>query len=154
MMTLGERQAVEIVRVFDAPRATVFNMWIDPRKLAKWLGPEGNTIILCELDPRPGGAMKITDQSPDGETYPFTGTFEKIVVPELLIFKTVSLGFGNWSAWEVLNTVTFEELGPNRTRVKLLVKVLKGVPDETERLEQGFKGGWGESFDKLQRELG
>jgi len=148
---LGERQAVEIVRIFDAPRAVVFSMWTDPEKLAKWWGPEGNQVVLCEIDPRPGGAMKVTDQGPDGTKYPLTGTYEKVVAPELIIFKTVSPGFVGWSPFESLNTVTFEELSPTRTRVKVVVKVLKSV--EAERLEWAFKEGWAQSFNKLQRAL-
>ena len=153
-LRISEQSTVMITRVFEAPRETVFSMWTDPKKLARWWGPEGHMNALCEIDPRPGGMLKITDQAPDGTTYPLTGTFEKVVAPELIVFKTVSPGFVGWSPWEALNTVTFEELGPRRTRMNVEVKVLKVVPNEAERLEQGFKAGWGESLDKLQRELG
>ena len=34
---------VEIVRVFDAPRALVWQAWTDPKMMAQWFGPRGFT---------------------------------------------------------------------------------------------------------------
>lgn len=34
---------VKIVRVFDAPRALVWQAWTDPRMLSQWFGPRGFT---------------------------------------------------------------------------------------------------------------
>ena len=152
-MTTGEHHAVEIVRDFDTPRADVFDMWIDPQKVAKWWGPERSVTVLCEIDPKPGGAMRIDERLPDGSMHHMTGTFEKVVAPELLVFRSSAPAFGDWPPWEVLNTVTFEELGSGRTRVKVAVKVVKFVQEKTEALEQGFRLGWAESFDKFQRAL-
>ena len=144
---------MEITRDFDAARESVFGMWTDPQKVARWWGPEGSTNVLCEIDPRPGGKMRIDDRSPDGLVYSMTGTFSKVVQPELLVFHSASPGAGDWGPWEALNTVTFEELGPRRTRVRVNVQVVVASQGQREPLEQGFRGGWAESLEKLQRAL-
>ena len=40
---------VEIDRVFDAPRALVWQAWTDPKMMAQWFGPRGFTTPVCEL---------------------------------------------------------------------------------------------------------
>ena len=152
-MVVREHRAVEITRDFDAPRESVFRMWTDAKKVAKWWGPEGSTNVLCEVDPRPGGAIRIDDRGPDGLVYSLTGTFSKVSAPELLVFRGASPGAGKWAPWEALNTVTFEELGPRKTRVRVTVQVVMAEQAQRESLEQGFRGGWAESLEKLQRAL-
>ena len=60
----AERE-ITITRVFDAPRALVFQAWTDAKHLAQWWGPHGFTNPVCEIDPRPGGAIYIVMQAPD-----------------------------------------------------------------------------------------
>lgn len=51
--------------------------------------------------------------------------------------------------------MTFEELNPKRTRVTVFVKIIEtgSFPGGVESLKEGFQGGWGETFDMLQRAL-
>lgn len=157
-MIVRERAAVKITRIFDFPREAVFKMWIDPKNVAKWWGAEGDVTAACEVDPRPGGAFNVDVRLPNGTILPMTGSFTKIVAPELLVFRTAApnSGIGSdrllllGSSWEAVNTVTFEELGPKRTRVTVAVVVISAGPEELEPLEQGFKGGWAQSLKKLQ----
>jgi uncharacterized protein YndB with AHSA1/START domain len=60
---LADRELV-ITRVFDAPRELVFDAFTDPKRLMKWWGPRGCTVISCEADPRPGGTWSISMRSP------------------------------------------------------------------------------------------
>ena len=57
---------LRITRVFDAPREVVFKAWTDPQLLAQWWGPKGFTNPVCELDARPGGAIRVHMRGPDG----------------------------------------------------------------------------------------
>src|SRR5262249_20501202 len=48
-----------LTRTIGAPRAQVFKAWTDPRRFAQWWGPHGFTSPVCELDPRPGGNIRV-----------------------------------------------------------------------------------------------
>jgi uncharacterized protein YndB with AHSA1/START domain len=152
--TDGERGAVRISRDFDFPRESVFRMLTDSKKAVKVWGPEGSVKLVFELDPRPGGAIRIHDLY-DGKTAKTTGIITKFVVPELFEFRSVTTPEEGTDPWEALQTVTFEELTRRRTRVTIHVKVLApgSFPGGVESLEEGFQGGWSETLDMLQREL-
>jgi uncharacterized protein YndB with AHSA1/START domain len=152
--TDGERGGVTISRDFDFSRASVFTMLTDSKKAAKVWGPKGSVKLVFELDPRPGGAIRIHDLY-EGKTAKTSGTITEIAAPERLVFRSVTTPEEGTSPWEALQTVTFEELAPNRTRVTIRVKVLVtgSFPGGMESLEQGFQGGWGETLDMLQRAL-
>jgi uncharacterized protein YndB with AHSA1/START domain len=152
--TDGERNVVKIPREFDVSRESVFRMFTDAKKAANFWGPEGAENLLFELDPRPGGGIRIHDRH-GGVIYRTSGTITEIVVPERLAFRTSTTSGEGAAPWEALQTVTFEDLGSQRTRVTARVKVLATgpVPGGVESLAAGFQGGWGETFDRLQREL-
>jgi uncharacterized protein YndB with AHSA1/START domain len=152
--TDGERSAVEISREFDFPRESVFNMFTDEKRAAKFWGPEGSVKLVFAFDPRPGGAIRIHDLY-KGKIAQTSGTVTEIVAPELLAFRTTTAPAEATAPWEALQTVTFEALGPKKTRVTVRVKVLAtgSFPGGVESLEEGYQGGWGETFDMLQREL-
>lgn len=149
-MTVSEQGAAKVTRVFDFPRESVFRMWTDPRKLVEWWGPERCVVVHSEVDPRPGGAIRVDQRFPD---YHFTAIFEKVIPPELLVFRHASPGAAGFSPWEALHTVTFEELGPRKTRVTAITSTFAGPQEERESLKKAYREGWGQSFDKLQRAL-
>ena len=155
-MTVVEHKDVEISRVFEFSRDRVFSMWTDQKAVAKWWGPAGSEVVLCEVDPRPGGAMRIDCRASNGSVFPMTGTFTKVEAPEILEFRTEGPGpggrFGDLP-WATRNKVTFEALGPNKTLVTVAVVVVMAAPGVAEALEQGFRGGWAESLQRLQEAL-
>ena len=67
-----------LARVFDAPREVVFKAWTNVEHLKRWWGPKNFTNPVCEVDVRPGGAMRIHMRGPDGTIYPMTGVFQEI----------------------------------------------------------------------------
>jgi uncharacterized protein YndB with AHSA1/START domain len=149
-----ERNAVKISREFDFPRESVFGRFTDAKKAATFWGPEGAVSLLFEMDPWPSGGIRIHDGH-RVVTYRTSGTITEIVVPELLAFRTATTSGEGAASWEARQTMTFEDLGSQRTRVTARVKVLTAgsVPGGVESLAAGFQGGWGETFDRFQREL-
>ncbi|HKT22753.1 MAG TPA: SRPBCC domain-containing protein [Nitrososphaerales archaeon] len=152
-MTTSEQGSVKVTRVFGFPRESVFRMWTDPKKLAEWWGPKECVVVHSEIDPRPGGTMKVDQRFPDGDTRLMTAIFDQVKPPELLVFRVTSPGEAGFSPWEALHTVTFEELGPRRTRLTAMTSVTAGPQGERESLRGAYRAGWGESLDKLQRAL-
>lgn len=151
-----ERPGVRISRDYDYPRESVFAMCTDPEKAARWfLSPEEGVTVLFEVDARPGGAVRIHGHHGDGQVFRTSGTFLDIVVPERIVLKTATTPPGGAAPFEALQTLTFEELGPKRSRVTVHVKVLGAgsFPGGIDSLEEGFQGGWQGTLALLQREL-
>jgi uncharacterized protein YndB with AHSA1/START domain len=138
---------VEIVRVFDAPRALVWQAWTDPKMLAQWFGPRGFSSRVPELDARVGGRLRIVMHGPDGNDYPMKGTFREVVAPERLVFSTIAIDNEGKHLLEGLTTVTFAEQG-GKTTMTLHTHAVGRVPIAKQMLA-GMEAGWTQSIDKL-----
>jgi len=75
------------MRVLDAPRALVFDMWSDPKHLAQWWGPDGFTTTTSAFDLRPGGVWRFVMHGPDGRDYQNRIVFEEVVRPERIVYR-------------------------------------------------------------------
>jgi uncharacterized protein YndB with AHSA1/START domain len=137
-----------LTRVFDAPRERVWKAWTDPKLLAQWWGPNGFTSPVCEVDPRPGGAILI-HMSGFGMLAPMAGIFKEVVEPERLVFT-------NNAFFEVppvkpliegITTVAFTDLG-GKTRLTVHNTILRATPEAAQALA-GMEPGWTQSLDKL-----
>jgi len=135
----ADRELV-FTRVLSAPRSRVFTAWTDPKHVAPWWGPHGFTNPVCELDVRPGGAIRIHMRGPDGTVYPMTGVCREIVEPERLVFTSAALDNEGNPLFEVLNTVTFAEQGGKTTqmsRARAVKTTAEGAP-YLEGMEAGY----------------
>jgi uncharacterized protein YndB with AHSA1/START domain len=146
--TVGHELVIE--RIFDAPRELVFKAWTDPARLRQWWGPKNFTNPVCEIDVRPGGAIRIDMRAPDGVVYPMAGVFKEIAPPERLVFTSVALDKSENPMFEILNTVTFAETG-GQTRLTLRATVLSATPQAAPHLA-GMQQGWRQSLDRLEAE--
>jgi uncharacterized protein YndB with AHSA1/START domain len=115
-----DTSAREIVatRVFDAPRALVYQAWVDPKHLEKWWGPIGFTTTVHEMDVRAGGIWRLTMLGPDGTTYPNRSVFKEVVAGEKIVYAHSGARRGGPAA-QFEATITFADEGPGRTRVTL-----------------------------------
>ena len=149
------RPTVEISRDFDFPRETVFHMFTDAKKCAQFWGPRGAVKHLFELDPRPGGLLRIHDGDAERVIGKTTGTITEIVPPELLAFRSATAVSDGAAPWEVLQTLRFQALGARRTRLTIQVQILATGSWEGDEasLGEGYKGGWGETLDMLRNHL-
>jgi len=143
-----------LTRVFDAPREVVFKVWTDPRHVPQWWGPRGFTNPVCELDVRPGGAIRIVMRAPDGteypmrgvfrgpdgNDYPFDGVFVEVIEPERLVFDGAILGDPNKRVW---TEVTFVD---SEGKTKVTVRQVYSFESDATR---GAPIGWNQQFDRL-----
>ena len=67
------KREVTLVRTINAPRELVFRAFTDRDLLAAWWGPTRYTNPVCEINPVPGGQIKIDMRGPDGMVYPMAG---------------------------------------------------------------------------------
>jgi uncharacterized protein YndB with AHSA1/START domain len=73
-------------RELAVPRELVFEAWTVPEHFARWFGPHGVEVPLCEMDPRPGGAIRFQHRFPGGPLVSIKGVFDEVVAPARLRF--------------------------------------------------------------------
>ncbi len=56
-----------VSRVINAPRSAVYRAFLDPQAVATWLPPDTMTGIVHTLEPREGGAFRMSLVYPPGE---------------------------------------------------------------------------------------
>ncbi len=134
---------LELSRVFNAPRETVFEAWSKPEHLSSWFAPRPLTVPRCELDFRAGGAFRLVMRSPDGMEFPMEATFREVVAPEKIVFAGVIHG-GN----AVVTTLTFAEEGKDGKQTRLdVVQTFAFASDAT----RGARQGWTLTLEQLGR---
>jgi len=131
---------VEISKVINAPIAKVFDAWLDPSTLAKFILPmPGMADSQVENDPQVDGAFTIIMQVGDMKV-PHTGRYLEIDRPNKLAFTWESPE----SADDSVVTLNLTELPDGKTNIELThVKFI----DETRR--SNHEGGWGNILIKL-----
>ena len=73
-------------REFAVPRELVFEAWTVPEHFARWFGPDGVEVPVCEIDARPGGEIRFHHRFPTGELVSIKGVFDEVVAPARLRF--------------------------------------------------------------------
>lgn len=111
-----ERETV-LARVFDAPRALVFQMWTDPNHVMKWFGPKGFACTLHEIDVRVGGRWRFDMTAPNGTVYPNRVEYLEIVPNERLVFDHGTDVDNDPERFRVV--ITFDEQADKKTVVTL-----------------------------------
>jgi uncharacterized protein YndB with AHSA1/START domain len=140
---------VTLTRTLDAPRELVFKAWTDAEHMKQWWGPHRFTNPVCEIDARPGGAILIHMQGPDGTVYPMTGVFKEVVKPERLVFTSSALDDDGTPLFENMNTITFAADG-NKTILTVHTKVDKVANEEkVAPMLAGMNEGWSQSLERL-----
>lgn len=144
-----------VERVFEAPRALVWQAWTEPEHFRRWYGPSGMTTHTCEIDFRVGGRYLFGLGSPEGFDYWNTGVYRQIVAPERFV-ATMCLadkegnvvpashyGMPEGAPSVTLLTVILDDLGDGKTKLTL---TQAGWPDA---MAEGAGTGWNQAFDKL-----
>ena len=151
--TAGPQQAeLTLTRIFDAPRELVFDVWTDPKHLARWWGPELFTAPVCRVDARPGGELYIVMRGPDGQDYPMKGVYQEVRRPERLSFTNQAMDGSGVVLLEGTTTVDFAALGA-KTRVTVHTLMRAQVPQAAFALA-GMEPGWNQTLDRLGAHLG
>lgn len=147
--TPSEREIV-ITRVFDAPRALVFEAYTTPELLKRWLGVQpGWTLAVCEIDLRKGGAYRYVWRGPEHAEMGMGGVFLEVVPPERIV--TSEAFDQKWYEGECIGTVTLIERAGKTTLTMTLRYDSQAVRDAV--LVHGALEGLAAGFDTLARVL-
>ena len=139
------------VRLLNSPIERVFQAWIKPEQLARWWGPADFTNPVCEIDPNPGGALRIDMRDPEGKIFPMTGLVLEVFEPERLVFISQPISEKGLPLFEVLNVITFKKEN-NKTKMKIEASVSKTAPGSESYLAV-MDEGWYQSLGRLEKFL-
>jgi len=110
--TMPSDLELEWTRTFNAPRHLVFGTWTKPELLTRWFAPEGWTLPVCEVDPRPGGAYRYVMRRDNGADMVMHGVFQIVEPPDTFACTQAWQGFSEvgWRPQdEATVTVTLTE---------------------------------------------
>jgi len=85
-MTDNSAREIRISRLFDAPRALVYQAWTRPEHVVHWWGPNGFRNTIHEMQVAPGGVWRFIMHGPDGRDYPNRVLFREVVPNERLVY--------------------------------------------------------------------
>ncbi|MBS7544806.1 SRPBCC family protein [Ancylobacter oerskovii] len=103
-------------RVIRAPRAIVWNSWMNPETLPQWWGPDGFSCRTTRIDLRAGGEWVFDMIAPDGTVFPNHHRYAE-VRPEERIAYTLLWGENGpkhadaWASFEDQDGATKVTLG-------------------------------------------
>jgi len=83
MNATSQSPSLTVRRAVAAPPPELFDAWLDPDKLARWMRPGDTDRSNITTDPRVGGEFEILMESPRGEI-PHTGAYQMIDRPKCL----------------------------------------------------------------------
>jgi uncharacterized protein YndB with AHSA1/START domain len=146
--TPSGRKVLRLERTFGADSETVFDAWLRPEVLRLWWpAGAGWKTPVAEVDPRPGGRLRLVMRSPEGEEFGGSGRYVEIARPRRLVFTWSWDGHAAHEG-EQLVEVEFHDQGDGTTAVVL---TNSGLADEESR--RAHREGWQASFDNLDRVL-
>ena len=143
-------------RIFDAPRELVWKTWTDPELLARWYGPNIETIIH-KFELKPGGEW-LNEMKWGGKSDLSKMTFTEVIPQEKLVWRQSSCD-ADWNAianpmmpdWPrvILTTVTFDDHA-EQTKVRLTWTPVDASESEIACFAAAVDNmgkGWGSGFD-------
>ena len=136
---------VRLVREMSAPPAEVYDAFLDPEKLVRWIGPGGPDETRVEAGTAVGASTDIWIQKEEGEKRHFHWEIAELDPPRRLVFD---FAFGgpigsDLTGYRSRLTVEFRESGPGTTELTL---VHDRLPPET---VSGVNTGWGTITGRL-----
>jgi len=145
-VTLSSDREITMTRLFDAPRALVFEAMSKPEHIARWWGRlgEGYSVPVCEVDLRVGGKWRYVNAFPKGQCA-FYGIYKEIAPPDRIVFTEI---FEPYPDSGSLVTATLTDEGA-KTRLTLVAQYpSKDVRDMV--IASGMERGAAISYDRLE----
>jgi uncharacterized protein YndB with AHSA1/START domain len=154
--TANEKERMVVTRVFDAPRALVWEAWTNPKYVMQWWGPKGFTSPVCKMDFRVGGKFLCCMRTPDGQEFWNGGEYHEIVLHEKIAYSMYfadsqgnkvepeHYGIEHEAIPDANDVVIFEDLGDGQTKLTLI-----GNETMEEAKNSGQVEGWVQILDKV-----
>lgn len=141
---MTEQIEIRNERVFPVDRATLFDAFADPEKLAAWWGPAGFTNRISAYDLRPGGTWLVTMTADNGSDYDNRWSFEEVVPGHTIKMRH----------HEPVHVFTLEmEFADEGPHARLSWRMLFDRTEENQQLEKFLHAANEQNFDRLEQLL-
>lgn len=131
---------VKVSKVISAPIDKVFDAWLDPKMLAKFMQPmEGMSDAIVTNDAKVGGKFSVVMVAGDNKM-PHVGEYIEISRPNRLVFTWVTDSSADGSTV----TLNFSNVDDGNTQIDL--HHVKFIDEET---RDNHMGGWTGILDAL-----
>ncbi len=150
-MSIAERE-LTLIKTIAAPRAKVFEAYINPELLKQWWAPKPWLTTDVTIDPRSGGVFNFVMQSPEGVASPYEGMLLEVVPNEKFVFSDAfTLGWIPTEDPFMVGIITFEDADGG---TKITAVARHWTVEAKERHEKmGFHEGWGQAVSQLEELL-
>ncbi len=145
-MSAGKNKPNElyITRMYDAPVKTVWEVFTDPKHVAKWWGPRGFTLTTHSKDLKPGGHWNYTMHGPDGKDWENITTYHEVEKYSRLVYDH---GASKDRPPLFRVTVTFEDV---KGRTKMDMTMALESAEAAKEIKKFIKQAGGDStWDRL-----
>ena len=139
-------ETIEILndRLFPVDRATLFDAFADPQKLALWWGPEGFSNSISAFDLKPGGQWLITMTADNGTDFHNRWIFDNVAAGEMV----------RMTHHEPVHVFTLEMRFADDDRgAHLSWRMVFDRTAENEAMEKFLHAANEQNFDRLERLL-
>lgn len=137
-MTHDARELI-VFRRLAAPPERVYQAFVDPDLLVRWMGPRGTSLAACVVDARVGGRFRFELAFDGGGSVVLTGTYRDLSPGQRLAFSWGIEGEDDDSEVAV-------HLAPFESGTALRLEHRGLAMHEIEQNE----AGWIEFFDRLE----
>jgi uncharacterized protein YndB with AHSA1/START domain len=135
---------LQVERVLPGRPSTVFRALTEPDLYARWMGPEGSSVTVDEMQATEGGRLAFrVKMAQEGPEFGLHGVYREIDPPKRLVHTWAMAGDPS------VSTVTFE-LFPHDEGTRMVLTHV-GLVDEADRAQN--EGGWRHQLDRLERLL-
>ncbi len=139
---------IQMVRVFAAPKRLVYEAHTEARHVKEWWGRHGSTLIVCEIDARPGGTWRFVSREADGSENAFRGEIRELVPHDRIVWTFEWEGLPGHI---VVDTLTLVEKDGKTTLTTL--SRFSNKEDRDGMVASGMEAGANESMDRLDELL-
>ena len=145
-VTTPSDREIRLTRLFNAPRALVFEAMTRPEHVRQWWGRlgEGYSVPVCEIDFRVGGKWRFVNRHPRREAA-FHGEYREITPPSRVVFTEIFEDFPDTVS--IVTSDLTEEGG--KTRLTATVEY-PSIEVRDMVIATGMARGAGISYDRLE----
>ena len=146
---------VRLERLIPAPPGLVYQAWLDPNLLARWMAPGSLTMARAEVEEWPGGSYRIWHEDSGRDAGGFEAELLELVPDERLVFRWGFVGPERTEGpvFDSRLTVTLSADADGGTLLTLVHEQLGELAAAMPGVAENVGPGWDSALGKLAAAL-